>query len=171
MEAEYSENIISTIENRLAKLYSDSPASSKNAVEIMTIHKAKGLEFDTVIIPCLHRSPRRDDQPLLLWMEQPSEEGIDLLLAPISAISQPRDSIYQYLRLQEKKKSKLETCRLLYVACTRARHKLYLLGQVFTKEDPEMQSDEFLPVKQKILYEKPPIDSLLAELWEQLSTT
>jgi ATP-dependent helicase/nuclease subunit A len=171
IEDEYSEDIISTIENRLAKLYSDSPASTKNAVEIMTIHKAKGLEFDTVIIPCLHRSPRRDDQPLLLWMEQPSEEGIDLLLAPISAISQPRDSIYQYLRLQEKKKSKLETCRLLYVACTRARHKLFLLGQVFTKVNPDIQTDELLPVKQTILYEKPATDSLLAELWEQLSTT
>ena len=51
----------------------------------MTIHKAKGLEFDTVIVPSLHRVPRNEDRGLLAWNEQadPATGERMLLLAPI----------------------------------------------------------------------------------------
>src|SRR5262249_12718541 len=39
----------------------------KDAAEIMTIHRAKGLEFDTVIVPGLDRLPRAGPKPLLVW--------------------------------------------------------------------------------------------------------
>jgi ATP-dependent exoDNAse (exonuclease V) beta subunit len=53
----------------------------------MTIHKAKGLEFDTVILPGLGAVPRGDDQRLLLWLEHRGE----LLLAPIAESGEDKD--------------------------------------------------------------------------------
>ena len=51
-----------------------------DAVEIMTVHKAKGLEFDTVIMPGLDRAPRHGEPPLLAWKALSDRR---LLLAPI----------------------------------------------------------------------------------------
>src|SRR5690606_38665360 len=54
----------SDLEARLAQLYA-APRSSGRAVEVMTIHKSKGLEFETVIMAGLHRRPPADRSPLL----------------------------------------------------------------------------------------------------------
>src|SRR5205814_10306571 len=54
--------------------------AAKDAVEIVTIHRAKGLEFDTVIVPGLDRLPRSGPKPLLVWK---SLADARLLLAPI----------------------------------------------------------------------------------------
>ena len=104
------------------------PASS---LQLMTIHKAKGLEFDTVILPGLGAIPRGDEQRLLLWLEHRGE----LLLAPISESGGDKDPIYGYLARIERRKSDHETARLLYVAATRARRSLHLLGSVKAKDD------------------------------------
>ena len=87
-------------------------------LQLMTIFKAKGLEFDTVILPGLGASPRQDDRALLLWLEQRGE----LLLAPIAGAGRD-DPIYDYLNHMERRKSDHETARLLYVAATRARER------------------------------------------------
>ncbi len=97
----------------------------------MTIHKAKGLEFDTVILPGLGAVPRSETmQRLLLWLEHRGE----LLLAPISESGGDKDPIYRYLASIERRKSDQETARLLYVAATRARRSLHLLGSATAKE-------------------------------------
>ena len=65
----------------------------------MTIHKAKGLEFDTVIVPGLGKVTKSQDSRLLMWMERPNiEAGNDLLLAPIREYGAEHDSIYNYLK-------------------------------------------------------------------------
>src|SRR5438309_1547447 len=66
-------------------------------LQIMTIHKAKGLEFDVVIIPQLARSGREDDERLLLWHEHAGEDGPELLLAPVEAKGKDSDPLYGYL--------------------------------------------------------------------------
>jgi ATP-dependent exoDNAse (exonuclease V) beta subunit len=100
-------------------------------LQLMTIHKAKGLEFDSVILPSLESPPRKDDPRLLLWLEQRGE----LLLAPISESGRDTDPIYRYLDRMERRKMEQETGRLLYVAATRARRRLHLLGSVKKKDD------------------------------------
>jgi ATP-dependent helicase/nuclease subunit A len=100
-------------------------------LQLMTIHKAKGLEFDSVILPALESPPRKDDQRLLLWLEQRGE----LLLAPISESGRDADPIYRYLDRMERRKVEQETGRILYVAATRARRRLHLLGSVKKKDD------------------------------------
>ena len=113
-------------------LFAQPDAQAGDRLQLMTIHKAKGLEFDTVILPGLGAIPRPEEQRLLLWLEQNGE----LLLAPISeAGGQKPDPIYNYLSKVEERKIERETARLLYVAATRARRSLHLLGTVKTKED------------------------------------
>jgi ATP-dependent helicase/nuclease subunit A len=98
-------------------------------VQVMTIHKAKGLEFDTVILPGLGRGVRGDQRPVLLWQELARDGGLDLLLAPVNARGADDDPLYELLwdlRLQQEL---AESDRLLYVAVTRARERLHLFGQ------------------------------------------
>jgi len=121
-------------EDGLADLYALPDLQAGEQLQIMTIHKAKGLEFDTVIVPGLGRAPRADDARLLAWMEQPRGDGTaDLLLAPIRETGADEDPIYRWLRKLEAEKERLESGRLLYVAATRAKRRLHLLGDAGLK--------------------------------------
>ncbi len=121
---------LSRIEEKLKGLYAAPDPKSDSRFQIMTIHKAKGLEFDTVIIPGLGRRPANADKPLLRWMsvvgESKGEE--ELLMAPLSATGNEKDPFFGLLKNIEDRRDLYETDRLLYVACTRARKKLHLLG-------------------------------------------
>jgi ATP-dependent helicase/nuclease subunit A len=112
-------------------LFAQPDANAGDRLQLMTIHKAKGLEFDRVILPGLDAPTRREDQRLLLWLEQRGE----LLLAPVSQTGLDTDPIYRYLARIDNRKNDLETARLLYVAATRARSRINLLGVVKRKED------------------------------------
>ncbi|MBL8202465.1 MAG: UvrD-helicase domain-containing protein [Chromatiales bacterium] len=99
-------------------------------VQVMTIHKAKGLEFDTVIVPGLGRAVRREDRPALLWQELAGTGALDLLLAPVNASGADDDRLYELLWALRGQQDLAEADRLLYVAVTRARERLHLFGQV-----------------------------------------
>jgi ATP-dependent helicase/nuclease subunit A len=123
-------------------------------IHVMTVHKAKGLEFDTVIVPYLERTSRSDDNQLLLWLDRPRiGHANELILAPIKAKSQDEDLIYTWLRQIEKTKSQHELARLLYVAATRAKKNLYLMAMLSVKEDD---------------FEKPEAGSFLSLVWNFL---
>ncbi len=148
---------LSTIEKlaeRLEKLYAKPDTDNQSMIQIMTIHKAKGLEFDCVILPNLNQRPPAEDNKLLLWHERPraTDDAIDLLLAPIKAHQDDEDAIYNYLKLQHRNKATLELDRLFYVAVTRAKKELHLLATV--KINPD-EPEKFQPHK----------DSLLNRLW------
>ena len=95
------------------------------AVEIMTIHKAKGLEFDTVIVPGLDRTPRTGPRPLFAWK---TVAGGRLLLAPIDEAGAGEDPAYKYIRELDREAEDIEAARLFYVAATRAKQRLHLLA-------------------------------------------
>jgi ATP-dependent exoDNAse (exonuclease V) beta subunit len=147
-------------EEGLADLYALPDLQAGEQLQIMTIHKAKGLEFDTVIVPGLGRAPRTDDARLLAWMEQPRDDGtVDLLLAPIREAGADEDSIYQWLRKLEAEKERLEAGRLLYVAATRAKRRLHLLGDARFPAD----EDGVRAIK------APGERALLSQLWPLVS--
>jgi len=102
------------------------------AVEIMTIHKAKGLEFDTVIVPGLDRLPRSGRKPLFAWRALP---GGRLLLAPIDETGGDAEPLYTYVCSLDREAEDIEAGRLFYVAATRAQSRLRLLGCVKVDED------------------------------------
>lgn len=107
----------------------------KKPIELMTIHKAKGLEFDEVFIPYMHLGTRRDEPGLLEWTESHHEDGMDILFAGQRAHQAASDDLYDFVRRQIAKKQQVESIRLLYVALTRARLKCHLLGDCVV--DPE----------------------------------
>lgn len=117
------------------KLYAAPDAKADDTLQFMTIHKSKGLEFDTVILPGLDRKTGGNDQPLLLW-EEVSAEGehqtgeTDLVVAPYTPKGMQSNDVtpYDYLKLLEKERATYEDARVLYVAATRAERCLHLLG-------------------------------------------
>ncbi len=140
------------LEDGVMKLYCPPDAEGGVSLEVMTIHKAKGLEFEAVILPGLDRIPRGDAEKLLLWQEVPGEDNEGgLLLAPIAETGGDADPTYNYIKGLHKEKSAYETGRLLYVAATRARRRLHLVGSV-------RRSDAGMPLS-------PDPRSLLRFLW------
>lgn len=120
---------------RVEQLFALPDADASDSLQVMTVHKAKGLEFDTVIITGLARAQRGDDKRLLMWMERPRTDGqSDLLLAPVAPIGADQDPIYAYIGAIDRRKGGHETGRLLYVAATRARSQLHLLAQAVVDE-------------------------------------
>ena len=167
--------------------FSEPDTLAGGTLQIMTIHKAKGLEFDTVILPGLGKATGRGENPLLRWQEHPQH---GLLLAPVSAKGeQDKDPIYQLIAHLEGKKQEEETGRLLYVAATRAIRKLFLLGHadensrgdirpakgsLLEKLWPHLQN-EYLSVERKIAVSKneskPPSLHRLPQGWELPQTS
>ena len=112
-------------ERSIEGLYALPDLEAPERLQVMTIHKAKGLEFDVVIVPGLDEGTGRDDRRLFMWMETPEDA---LLLAPINAAGADDDPVYRFMRGVERQKADHENARLLYVAATRARRELHLLG-------------------------------------------
>lgn len=146
------------LEERLVKLFANPQIQTEYQVEIMTIHKAKGLEFDIVILPGLDRLKASDSSQLMLYQERPSAFGEPhLLLAPIKASDADSDPIYNYLHHEERKREQYENIRLFYVAATRAKSQLHLTGSLMIDSETG-----------KIM-EKPAKNSLLGEIWPYIS--
>jgi len=129
---------------RMDQLFALPDVQAPETLQLMTIHKAKGLEFDTVILPGLGKATGSDKPPLLRWMESPhAEEGAtDLLLAPIRATGADHDALYNYIGARETDKTRHELGRVLYVAATRARKKLHLLGSVKRNARDELNAPD-----------------------------
>ncbi len=107
------------------KLYSQQVVPAR--LKIMTIHKSKGLEFDCVFLPGLGSKPANIDTPMLRWLKLPSQQHDEvLLLSPIKAAHQESCLLYDYLGKLDSQKNNYELHRLLYVAVTRAKKRLYL---------------------------------------------
>ncbi|MFY9317673.1 MAG: UvrD-helicase domain-containing protein [Burkholderiales bacterium] len=110
----------------LDELYAQpDPVAGEADLQIMTIHKAKGLEFDTVIVPGLDRLPGRTDTPLIRWKELVPKA---LLLAPIKETGADEEPAYKYLADLDREAEDTEAARLLYVAATRAIERLHLMA-------------------------------------------
>jgi ATP-dependent helicase/nuclease subunit A len=150
------------LESSFSDLFASTSAPS--AVEIMTIHKAKGLEFDMVIVPALDRHiPLHRDQ--LLLSHQFSRAVRDgLVLAARPGIGAEPDDLFDFLRHQTRDSAALEAERLLYVACTRAKWRLHLSAMIGRREDIEENEETGGEAKQRAPW-KPRTGSLLAVLW------
>ncbi len=127
---------------RVDGLFAKAEAGSDVRVKVMTIHKAKGLEFDTVIVPGLGKAGQKDQARLLLWEERAGDVGPELLLAPITQKGAGiKDPIYQYLQKAEAARRTEEDKRLLYVAVTRAKRELHLAATPRITEKGDLRQD------------------------------
>lgn len=134
----------SVLHTSMESLYAAS-ADTNARVQVMTLHKSKGLEFDTVILPSLDRKPRGDQQKILNWFESGSDADERLLLAPISErglSGKAIDPINALVRRAGQLCDEQEKLRLLYVACTRAKTQLHLLASAKTRTNGELAKPE-----------------------------
>ena len=119
-----------SLPERLAELYARHDEAPVNAVQLMTIHRAKGLEFDHVIVPGLDRTLRQSSEPLLRWLDLPrASAGSDLIMAAIPPLARRgHDALGAYLKSLQARRAAHERVRLAYVAATRAREQLHLFA-------------------------------------------
>jgi ATP-dependent exoDNAse (exonuclease V) beta subunit len=124
------------LEQHLDRLFARPRPEARARVEVMTIHKAKGLEYDVVILPALNRWMRGEGRELMRWTRIPGHDG-GIVFAPMKAEGAESDPMYRWIELLERERSARERGRLLYVAATRAKRLLHLLGTVKPKETEE----------------------------------
>jgi ATP-dependent exoDNAse (exonuclease V) beta subunit len=142
---------LSLLKQRLGQLYA-APSTAPGAVDLMTIHGAKGLEWDVVLLPGLERRSRSSYGRLLVWDELTSTnaQASQVVLAPIVCKGRDSEALNDWLNNIHKRREAAECKRLFYVACTRAREELHLFATL------EKRSDQTL---------KPAIGSLLEAAW------
>ncbi|MDX8410475.1 MAG: UvrD-helicase domain-containing protein [Mariprofundaceae bacterium] len=124
----------SLFDERLEQLFAAADAAPEaSRVELLTMHGAKGLQWDAVLLPGLGKTSGNTDAPVLAFTDAPIEGASALLIAP-RAPSGGKDALYVLVQGIEKSKADHEQARLLYVACTRAETSLHMLGHVSEKD-------------------------------------
>lgn len=144
-------DFVEFLENSIENIHDEGQAESlseKNSVNIMTIHQAKGLEFDNVIIYGMNDQLRSEqlrskelyiEKDLGLQFKIPNNRNyFESYISPVSAVIS---------NLIENKKNIAEEKRLLYVAMTRAIKKLILSAKI---EKGEINDDSYLGMLTKI---------------------
>ncbi|NVL48642.1 UvrD-helicase domain-containing protein [Pseudomonas syringae pv. actinidiae] len=133
--------------NALANLYASPKAG---AVQIMTLHKAKGLEFGTVIIPSLQKNGGRDDTPLFHWRTINGR----FFLAPnmgTEDCTSPESRLFNYLGSRVKADHHDELERLGYVGTTRPISNLHLLACKEIDDEDMGSSNSLLGALKRVL--------------------
>jgi ATP-dependent helicase/nuclease subunit A len=142
-----------TLTESMKNLYAEPDTLASDKLQVMTIYAAKGLQFDTVILPGLNRETGNDKGRLLHWFELAGQDRI-----VISPMRNSEDKVRQksegdlvkFISDVEKRRQSLENGRLLYVASTRAIHGLHLFAAVTPTKSGEI---------------KPGGGTLLCQLW------
>ena len=155
----------SAIDAALDKLTAqpDPETGSDCGVQLMTIHKAKGLEFEVVIVPDLQARCGSGSPKMLSWLErgltQPDDSGeiTEFLVAPFQPKGAVRGDAKAWVDRVYRDREKQEDRRILYVAATRAREELHL----FARPAYKAERDGSLSLLE-------PSNSLLATAWPAL---
>ena len=139
---------------RLGSLFAPSAIPDCDHIQIMTIHKSKGLEFDSVLMPYTERKPRGETSELLNWFESIDDNGeTRCLLAPLDTREDKveknkktdgKDRLTALIRQFHSERAANETLRLLYVATTRARSRLHLFASPKINKDDDLDADKGL---------------------------
>jgi ATP-dependent exoDNAse (exonuclease V) beta subunit len=141
----------------------DPAASSDCGVQLMTIHKSKGLEFEVVIVPELQAGGSHGGGKMLSWLERgltyPEEWGeiTEFLIAPLQSKGEDRGKAKMWVDGVYRRRESQEDRRILYVAATRAREELHLFARPACKIE-----------KSGDLSLAEPSSSLLATAWPAL---
>jgi ATP-dependent exoDNAse (exonuclease V) beta subunit len=113
----------------------DPSADSNSGVQLMTIHKSKGLEFEVVIVPELQAGVGGGKPKMLSWLErglaEPDDSGeiTEFLIAPQQSKGADRGGSKAWVDRVYRERESQEDRRILYVAATRARDELHLFAR------------------------------------------
>ena len=136
----------------------------EDAVRIMTIFAAKGLEFKVVFAACteIARLNRGGDGPTLTFDPQyTGKNGFGLILGKVNGQPNIKQEIYR--KCWAAPRAERETQRVFYVALTRARERLYIIrgSRSFPWTDPSEAPPEAI----RVLSEIRDADYLHAHYW------
>ena len=116
-------------------------------VQVLTIHASKGLEFDFVILPQLHRSPRANRASFFIYDQYYAQEQEHFLLSPMQHVNETASlPPYQIIDHLKKQRDAQEYNRLFYVATTRAKSRLLLTDShgITSNTSPSKNSFSYL---------------------------
>lgn len=102
------------------------PSGEMNGIRILSIHKSKGLEFHTVLIPFCDWKLENETNNQLVWCAPPEEPYNAISLVPVNYSTTMAESIYRQDYLHERLQLWVDNLNLLYVAFTRAGKNLIL---------------------------------------------
>lgn len=130
------------LDDRMDRLFAEASAEP-GTVELMTIHGAKGLEWDAVIVPETDRRSPDPKQRLLTWEEMSGDDpaAARVMLAPIAGRGEEAKSLNRWLNGLASAREEAERKRLLYVACTRAREELHLFGTAVRRKEGGVRAE------------------------------
>ena len=124
------------------------PAESINSVRVMTVHKSKGLEFHTVILPFCDWTLTGDARSLL-WCEPKKAPYNNISLLPINSRKEMEESMYRDDYYKEYLYQIVDNLNILYVATTRAKCNLFMFSDNTAKKSEEKKGDG-APKKRKV---------------------
>lgn len=108
-----------------------------DALQIMTIHNSKGLEFDLVILPQLDKSVKGDTASIKYLPGKEGEQGLLGIKVPDKEMQLQNSGVYEQAKARDSELEEAESRRLLYVAMTRAQKQLLMVGTVAKEKLPE----------------------------------
>ncbi len=106
-------------------------ADNQDAIRILTIHKAKGLEFEAVIMPFCDW--KIEHQGTILWCKPTDIPFNRLEIVPVAYRSDLRDTVFSDNYHKEKIRNYIDNLNLLYVAFTRAKKALICFSGLSNK--------------------------------------
>jgi ATP-dependent exoDNAse (exonuclease V) beta subunit len=123
------------------------PRAQDAAVELLTVHGAKGLEYDQVYIPFLDWQPLKNESttPPFLLEEIPGSRLHGLALAR-PYLQEKQSSLYRLLRNLKERRILEEARRVFYVAATRARRGLVMTGVIKQNKSGDFTPPEASPL-------------------------
>lgn len=132
---------LESFESELSRLYA-ADQKSTGSVSLMTIHKAKGLEFDYVFVPGAHKAIRSDIAKLIDTDTVLSDSGFPTpVIAPSPEAGIKAPQMNSVIRSFSRVKKSLEAIRTAYVGLTRAKKKMYVTGLA----DSNKEEVQFVP--------------------------
>jgi ATP-dependent helicase/nuclease subunit A len=120
----------------------DPEADPAWGVQLMTIHKSKGLEFEVVLVPELQARGFNTRGGMLSWIERglpaPDASGAltEFLIAPVQTKGGERSKTRQWVDRLYRDRELQESRRILYVAATRAREEIHFFARPEYRDDP-----------------------------------
>jgi ATP-dependent exoDNAse (exonuclease V) beta subunit len=105
-------------------------ATEQDAITLMTIHQAKGLQFKVVIVPfCAWDLDHNAHRPPTLWCAADVSPFSTFPVLPVRYANRLKDTVYARAYYEEHMQAYLDHLNLLYVAFTRPEDRLYVFAQ------------------------------------------